>query len=188
MSLCCTKCQKDTEVRVVMLGLDGSGKTSLLYQWKLNELVDTIPTIGFNVETVKRNKLALTLWDVGGQEKIRPLWKHYLQNTLVLFYVIDSSERNFQRVQETKNQLVNMMSNDELARAAIIILFNKSDLPNSFTDEEIEDEYNLKIGETELKINQIHKMKVMRTSALSPDNLTEILDWIELITQKKKKY
>ncbi|CAL6101230.1 ADP-ribosylation_factor [Hexamita inflata] len=188
MSLCCTKCQKDTEVRVVMLGLDGSGKTSLLYQWKINELVDTIPTIGFNVETVKRNKLSLTLWDVGGQEKIRPLWKHYLQNTLVLFYVIDSTQRDFQRIQETKIELIKLMSNDDLAGVPFIILFNKSDLPNSLSEEEIEDEYDFKIGETELKINQIHKIKVIRTSALSPDNLTEILDWIELITQKKKKY
>ncbi|CAL6007851.1 ADP-ribosylation_factor [Hexamita inflata] len=186
MSLC-IKCKKDTEVRAVMLGLDGSGKTSLLYQWKLNELIDIIPTIGFNVETIKRKKQSLTLWDIGGQEKIRPLWKHYLHNTFVLFYVIDSTERDFQRVYQTKMELIKLMSNEDLTNVPFIILFNKSDLPNAFTDEELEDEYNLNIGETELNVNSIHKINVIRTSANTPQDITKIQDWIELITQKKKK-
>jgi len=59
-----------------------SGKTTVLYKLKLNEAVCTIPTIGFNVETVTPVKgLAFTVWDVGGQDKIRTLWKHYYQNT-----------------------------------------------------------------------------------------------------------
>ncbi|CAL6060327.1 ADP-ribosylation_factor [Hexamita inflata] len=184
MSLC-IKCKKDTEVHVVMLGLAGSGKTSLLYQWKLNELIDTIPTIGFNVETIKRKKQSLTLWDVGGQDQIIRLWKHYLFGATVLFYVIDSTERDFQRIHLTKMELIKLMSNDDLTKVPFIILFNKSDKPNSFTDEELEDEYSFNIGETELNINSIHKINVMRISALDPQNFTKILDWIELIQKKK---
>ncbi len=66
--------------RILMLGLDAAGKTTILYKLKLNENVSTIPTIGFNVETVTPVKnVTFTVWDVGGQEKIRQLWRHYFQ-------------------------------------------------------------------------------------------------------------
>ncbi|CAG0896978.1 unnamed protein product [Cyprideis torosa] len=69
------------EMRVVTLGLDDAGKTSLLFKLKQNEFVATIPTIGFNVEVIEYENLKLTIWDVGGQPKLRPLWKHYYLNT-----------------------------------------------------------------------------------------------------------
>ena len=61
------------------LGLDAAGKTTILYKLKLGEIVTTIPTIGFNVETVEYKNISFTVWDVGGQDKIRPLWRHYFQ-------------------------------------------------------------------------------------------------------------
>merc|ERR1712187_340035 len=70
-----------TEMRILMVGLDAAGKTTILYKLKLGEVVTTIPTIGFNVETVEYKNLSFTVWDVGGQDKIRPLWRHYYQGT-----------------------------------------------------------------------------------------------------------
>ena len=69
------------EMRILMVGLDAAGKTTILYKLKLGEIVTTIPTIGFNVETVEFKNISFTVWDVGGQDKIRPLWRHYFQNT-----------------------------------------------------------------------------------------------------------
>nr|XP_051681004.1 ADP-ribosylation factor 2 isoform X4 [Oryctolagus cuniculus] len=69
------------EMRILMVGLDAAGKTTILYKLKLGEIVTTIPTIGFNVETVEYKNISFTVWDVGGQDKIRPLWRHYFQNT-----------------------------------------------------------------------------------------------------------
>ena len=63
----------------IYLGLDAAGKTTILYKLKLGEIVTTIPTIGFNVETVEYKNISFTVWDVGGQDKIRPLWRHYFQ-------------------------------------------------------------------------------------------------------------
>ena len=63
-----------TPVRLLMLGLDAAGKTTILYKLKLNETVNTIPTIGFNVETVTYKNLEFNCWDVGGQTTLRPLW------------------------------------------------------------------------------------------------------------------
>lgn len=70
-------------MRVVTLGLDNAGKTSVLFKLKQNEFITQIPTIGFNVETVEYKNLKFTIWDVGGQPKLRPLWKHYYLNTQV---------------------------------------------------------------------------------------------------------
>ena len=89
------------DVRILMVGLDAAGKTTILYKLKLGEIVTTIPTIGFNVETVEYKNISFTVWDVGGQDKIRPLWRHYYQNTQGLIFVVDSSDRD--RVDEARS-------------------------------------------------------------------------------------
>merc|ERR1711881_91012 len=81
------------EMRILMVGLDAAGKTTILYKLKLGEVVTTIPTIGFNVETVEYKNINFTVWDVGGQDKIRPLWRHYYQQTQALIFVVDSNDR-----------------------------------------------------------------------------------------------
>src|SRR6478735_105146 len=81
-------------MRILMVGLDAAGKTTILYKLKLGEVVTTIPTIGFNVETVEYKNISFTVWDVGGQDKIRPLWRHYYQNTQGLIFVVDSNDRD----------------------------------------------------------------------------------------------
>nr|BAK00027.1 predicted protein [Hordeum vulgare subsp. vulgare] len=71
----------NSEMRVVMLGLDAAGKTTILYKLHIGEVLSTVPTIGFNVEKVQYKNVLFTVWDVGGQEKLRPLWRHYFNNT-----------------------------------------------------------------------------------------------------------
>jgi ADP-ribosylation factor 1/2 len=80
------------EFRALFIGLDASGKTTILYKMKLGEIVTTIPTIGFNVETLEVSGIKLTAWDVGGCDKIRPLWRHYYQNTQCIVFVFDSRD------------------------------------------------------------------------------------------------
>merc|ERR1712109_323801 len=82
-----------TEHRILMVGLDAAGKTTILYKLKLAEVVTTIPTIGFNVETVEYKNINFIVWDVGGQDKIRPLWKHYYHNTQGIIFVVDSNDK-----------------------------------------------------------------------------------------------
>lgn len=90
------------------VGLDAAGKTTILYKLKLGEIVTTIPTIGFNVETVEYKNISFTVWDVGGQDKIRKLWRHYYQNTQGLIFVVDSSDTK--RLAEAEQELSNMVS------------------------------------------------------------------------------
>lgn len=75
-----------------MLGLDAAGKTTILYKLKLNDSVSTIPTVGFNVECVSYKNVKFNVWDVGGQDKIRPLWRHYYTGTQGLIFVVDSAD------------------------------------------------------------------------------------------------
>jgi GTPase SAR1 family protein len=80
------------ESRILMVGLDAAGKTTILYKLKLGEVVTTIPTIGFNVETVRYKNVDFTMWDIGGQDRIRPLWRHYYTNTEVTHILTHLSE------------------------------------------------------------------------------------------------
>merc|ERR1711865_783486 len=91
------------ECRILMVGLDAAGKTTILYKLKLGEVVTTIPTIGFNVETVDYKNISFTVWDVGGQDKIRTLWRHYYQNTQGLIFVVDSNDQD--RFEDAKQEL-----------------------------------------------------------------------------------
>ena len=84
--------KKRKDVSIVMIGLDNAGKTTILYKLFLNEVITTIPTIGFNVESVTYKGLNLNVWDIGGQSKIRPLWHHYYDQTNAIIFVIDSTD------------------------------------------------------------------------------------------------
>uniref|UniRef100_A0A4W6DEE4 ADP ribosylation factor 5 n=1 Tax=Lates calcarifer TaxID=8187 RepID=A0A4W6DEE4_LATCA len=117
------------QMRILMVGLDAAGKTTILYKLKLGEIVTTIPTIGFNVETVEYKNICFTVWDVGGQDKIRPLWRHYFQNTQGLIFVVDSNDR--ERVAESAEELSKMIQEDELKEAVLLVFANKQDLPNA---------------------------------------------------------
>eukprot|EP00923_Selenidium_pygospionis_P057535 GHVN01100584.1.p1 GENE.GHVN01100584.1~~GHVN01100584.1.p1 ORF type:complete len:154 (+),score=27.23 GHVN01100584.1:149-610(+) len=129
------------EMRILMVGLDAAGKTTILYKLKLGEVVTTIPTIGFNVETVEYKNISFTVWDVGGQDKIRPLWRHYYSNTQGLIFVVDSNDRD--RIEDAREELHRMLNEDELRDAVLLVFANKQDLPNAMTAAEVTDKLQL---------------------------------------------
>merc|ERR1712125_126715 len=114
------------EMRILMVGLDAAGKTTILYKLKLGEVVTTIPTIGFNVETVEYKNISFTVWDVGGQDKIRPLWRHYYQNTQGLIFVVDSNDSD--RIDAARDEMHRMLNEDELRDAVLLVFANKHGL------------------------------------------------------------
>ena len=124
------------DARILMLGLDAAGKTTILYKLKLNETLSSIPTIGFNVETVSPvSNVTFTVWDVGGQDKIRPLWRHYFNNTDGLVYVVDSSDQA--RVSESKDELSGILDSDEMRGVPVVVLANKQDLPSAMSSADL---------------------------------------------------
>lgn len=161
---------------LLAVGLDAAGKTTILYKLKLGEIVTTIPTIGFNVETVQYKNISFTVWDVGGQDKIRPLWRHYFQNTQGLIFVVDSNDR--ERVGEAQKELQNMLGEDELRDAVILIFANKQDLPNAMTAAELTDK---------LKLNDMRNRRwfIQAACATQGEGLYEGLDWLSSELVKK---
>ena len=135
--------------RVLFLGLDAAGKTTILYKLKLGEVVTTIPTIGFNVETVefkpcrfgRHGNFSVTAWDVGGKDKIRPLWRHYFQDTQGIVFVVDSNDR--ERMCYAKEELEHLLLEETLADVPVLLLANKQDLPNALTAEEVVEELGM---------------------------------------------
>lgn len=139
--------------RIVFLGLDSVGKTTIVYQLKLGETVKTISTTGFNVETIQvavistvfllphprqllfinfqYKNLRLTMWDAGGQSHIRGHWRYHLDNTDLLVFVIDSTD--VERMEDATNELHNLLLNDFLSKTPLLVLANKQDLPNAMS-------------------------------------------------------
>ena len=106
-----------------MVGLRAAGKTTILCKPNLGEVVTTIPTISFNVETVEYKNLNFTVWDVRGQDKIRPLWRQYYQGANGLIHVVDSNDRD--RIEDARDELSKMLNEDEM-RGAIMQLSRRS--------------------------------------------------------------
>ena len=153
-------------MRILMVGLDAADKTTILYKLKLGEVVTTIPTIGFNVETVEYKNISFTVWDVGGQDKIRPLWRHYYQNTQGIIFVVDSNDR--ERIDESsgcdnsgKEALNRMLAEDEL------IFANKQDLPNPMSVNQVTER---------LGLNQLRNRKwyIQAACATTGDGLYDV--------------
>lgn len=180
----CCGCCKDCcpffdkkEVRILMLGLDGAGKTIILYQLKMGETVKTIPTIGFNVETIDYKNFNFTIWDAGGQDKIRPLWKHYYQNTDGLIFVVDSNDRD--RIEEAAKELKNLLAEEDLKGCPVLVLANKQDINGALAPGEVCD----KLGMGKFKERT---WIVQGTSATTGQGLKEGLDWMDSVLLEKK--
>ena len=105
------------------MGLDNAGKTTILYQFLMNEVVHTSPTIGSNVEEVVWNNIHFIMWDLGGQESLRTAWNTYYSNTEFILLVVDSTDR--ERLTITKEELHKMLQSDELCKASVLVFANK---------------------------------------------------------------
>ena len=127
---------KNETYRGLIVGLDAAGKTTILYRLVLGEIVTTIPTIGFNVETFVYRKHTFTLWDVGGCDKIRPLFRHYLPGTNAIIFIIDGNDR--ERIPEAKDLLWYLISCEESKAISLLIFLNKMDMPEAMTTHEVQ--------------------------------------------------
>ena len=166
----------DRHAKILMLGLDAAGKTTVLYKLKLNETVSTIPTIGFNVETVTPVKnVSFTVWDVGGQDKIRPLWRHYFIGCEGLIYVVDSSDKS--RFAEAQNELEWILDSDEMAGVPLVILANKQDLPQAVSPADM----TVKLGLDKVRNRKWH---IQGTSALSGEGVFQVMQELSTLVKE----
>ncbi|CAF1071677.1 unnamed protein product [Adineta ricciae] len=130
------KLSADGPKRILMLGLDNAGKTTILYRMKRTEDFHTVPTIGFNVETIAPCRgISLTVWDVGGQDHLRTLWHHYFDNVDGLVFVIDSTDSR--RLGIARAELEGIYQHDAMKNVPLIVLANKQDADDAIPAEQI---------------------------------------------------
>jgi len=169
-----------------MIGLDLSGKTTVLYRMKFNQYMNTATTIGFNCEKVRLNNKNYMIWDVGGQDKLRPLWRSYTRATDGIIFVVDSSKG--ERFEEAKLELQKIYKSCQTTgvksgqgAAPILVLANKQDLPNAADAAKME----AVLGLRELGASFWH---VQATCAVTGEGLEEgMAKLTEMISMKKNK-
>ena len=189
--------EKKIYKRIIMVGLDGSGKTSLLLRMakeqkgclhidsgscninnkieketveEIESVVNSAPTIGFNCEEIKYKRITFVIWDLGGENRLRNLWKFYLIGCDGIIFVVDSSDPN--RIREAKREFKNLLSLDTLQETPFLFLANKVDLPQHISNEEII--AGMKITN---RIGHNRKWNIIQSSTFSGDGLVSALDW-----------
>ncbi|XP_039612359.1 ADP-ribosylation factor-like protein 4C [Polypterus senegalus] len=171
-------------LHIVMLGLDSAGKTTVLYRLKFNEFVNTVPTIGFNTERIKLSNgaakgISCHFWDVGGQEKLRPLWKSYSRCTDGIIYVVDSVDVD--RLEEAKTELHKVTKFAENQGTPLLVIANKQDLPRSLPVADIEKHLALH------ELSPSTSYHVQPACAIIGEGLTEGMDKLyEMIVKRRK--
>lgn len=141
-------------------------------------MVSTIPTIGFNVETVTYKNIKFQVWDLGGQTSIRPYWRCYYPNTQAIIYVVDSSDT--ERVSTSRQEFHAILEEEELKDAVILVYANKQDLPGALTEVQITEG----LGLAEIKNRQ---WAIFKTSAIKGEGLWEGMEWLSNTLKGSKR-
>ena len=154
--------------KIIILGIQNAGKTTILYRLSIGQLVKTTPTIGSNVEEISYNNVKLQAWDLGGQESTRSVWNVYFVNTDAIIYVIDTHDETYD---DSKTQLYKLLQNDALKNAVILIYANKQDLPGAKNVAEI-------IRIYELDTIKDHIWHIQPCSAQTGEGLITGMKWL----------
>ncbi|KJE91353.1 ADP-ribosylation factor [Capsaspora owczarzaki ATCC 30864] len=152
-----------------MLGLDNAGKTTILKRINGQDISETSPTLGFNIETLEYNGYRLNVWDVGGQKSIRSYWRNYFESTDGIVWVIDSADPR--RFEDCKRELHALLQEERLAGASLLVFANKQDIAGASSLEEISQA---------LALSGIasHHHSLQRCSAVTGEHLLEGIEWI----------
>jgi len=161
-----------------MLGLDNAGKTTILHKIKDGSDFESLPTVGFTVETIKLRNITLNVWDVGGQDKIRPLWRHYFTGTDALIYVVDSSDMG--RIEDAKREFLRIVTDNEMEDTVILVLANKQDLEQAVSVEEVKDQ---------LEVERLEGRTCLVRGACgkSGEGIEEAIGWLAEEIVKRRK-
>ncbi|XP_065832868.1 ADP-ribosylation factor-like protein 2 [Oscarella lobularis] len=161
--------QKEKEVRLLMLGLDNAGKTTILKRFNGEDINTISPTLGFNIKTFEHKNFKLNVWDVGGQKSLRSYWRNYFESTDGIVWVVDSADKR--RLDDCKRELHGLLKEERLLGATLLVFANKQDLPGALTGDEI-------CAALDLNSIRAHHWNIERCSAVTGENLLTGIDWI----------
>ncbi|KAI5465450.1 ADP-ribosylation factor family-domain-containing protein [Mariannaea sp. PMI_226] len=160
---------KDKEMRILMLGLDNAGKTTIVKKI-MGEDVNTVsPTLGFIIKTIDYDGYKLNIWDVGGQKTLRSYWRNYFEKTDALIWVVDATDRL--RIEDCRVELQGLLQEERLAGASLLVFANKTDVDGCMTKQEI-------LSTLQLESIRTHRWHILPCSAMTGSNLKEGLAWV----------
>ena len=167
--------------KIIILGMQNAGKTTILYRLSLGQLVKTTPTIGSNVEELTYNNVKFQAWDLGGQESTRTVWDVYYMNTDAVVFVIDSQDDEF--FEESKAEFHKLLKNSNLKNAILLIFANKQDLPGAKPVNQIIEDY-------ELNTIKNHMWFIQPCSAVKGEGLINGIKWLseQLVFRGKNNF
>ncbi|PRP78547.1 ADP-ribosylation factor-like protein 2-like isoform 1 [Planoprotostelium fungivorum] len=177
--------QKEKEMRLLMLGLDNAGKTTILKRINGENIDEISPTLGFNIKTLEYNNYKLNIWDVGGQKSLRSYWRNYFEENDGIVWVVDSAD--IRRLLNCKEELQLLLKEEKLAGASLLIFANKQDVPGAHSLEQIIEVLGLKGGAAEEEDDGttiIHNIgahrhwNIMACSAVTGKGLLEGINWM----------
>ncbi|KAI5707285.1 hypothetical protein M8J76_012619 [Diaphorina citri] len=161
--------QKEKEMRLLMLGLDNAGKTTILKRFNGEDINEISPTLGFNIKTLEHRGFKLNIWDVGGQKSLRSYWRNYFESTDGLIWVVDSADKR--RLEDCARELHELLQEERLAGATLLVFANKQDIEGALTPEDIK-------NVLELDKIKTHHWYILKCSAVTGENLIEGMDWL----------
>eukprot|EP00764_Aduncisulcus_paluster_P007686 gnl/Carplike_NY0171/2508_a3371_778.p1 GENE.gnl/Carplike_NY0171/2508_a3371_778~~gnl/Carplike_NY0171/2508_a3371_778.p1 ORF type:complete len:183 (-),score=38.94 gnl/Carplike_NY0171/2508_a3371_778:62-610(-) len=162
--------RRKREVKILFLGLDGAGKTTIVTKLCGRDVSLVQPTEGFNAKTISMSGISMNIWDIGGQAKIRPYWRHYFEGCEGLVFVVDSSDR--ERMEETGDELNSLLETAELSGVPLLVFANKQDLVTAYEAAEI-----CKLLELE-EIESSRPWRIQDSSAKRGTGLEEGMSWL----------
>ncbi|KAF7552820.1 hypothetical protein G7046_g7280 [Stylonectria norvegica] len=160
---------KDKEMRILMLGLDNAGKTTIVKRVMGEDVSTVSPTLGFIIKTIDYDGYKLNIWDVGGQKTLRSYWRNYFEKTDALIWVVDATDRL--RIEDCKEELEGLLQEERLAGASLLVFVNKTDVGGCMTEQEI-------LSALQLETIRTHRWNILRCSAITGKNLSEGLAWV----------
>ena len=157
------------QIRLIIIGLDNAGKTTILYRLHKDEVVQTVPTVGFNVESVSYKNLKFQVWDLGGQTSLRPYWRWYYENSNAIIYVVDSTDKD--RLDIARQELELMLEEEEVKGLPLLIFANKQDSPDALSESEI-------VNALDLHSIKNRQWALFKISAIKGEGLNEGFEWL----------
>eukprot|EP00123_Amoebidium_parasiticum_P013847 comp22183_c0_seq1/m.32590 comp22183_c0_seq1/g.32590 ORF comp22183_c0_seq1/g.32590 comp22183_c0_seq1/m.32590 type:complete len:185 (-) comp22183_c0_seq1:323-877(-) len=161
--------RKEREVRLLMLGLDNAGKTTIVKKFNGEDISTISPTLGFNIKTFEFMGYKLNIWDVGGQKSLRSYWRNYFESTDGLVWVVDSADRA--RLGDCREELHALLREERLAGASLLVFANKMDLPGALSLDDISQALGLESIVS-------HTWQVIGCSAVTGSQLLEGMQWL----------
>ena len=169
---------KDKELEISIVGLQNAGKSTLINSLSTGEFdEDTIPTVGVNIREVRKGKVNIKIWDLGGQRRYRDSWEKYCASSDCVLFVIDAADRP--SLETAKKQLEQLLGWPTVEGIPLLILGNKNDLEGAMREEEI-------IEYLELKNITERKVGCFSISAKNMDNLDVTVKWLSKLERTQK--